>query len=287
MTAVEISRKLPLVGQQLLLLLRSPRQFVLECGGFTRREPTAKELFGWAVAFGTLVLGLYSLALGSPLKKLTEASGVISPGATSSVSADRKRPVSFAGIAWIHGLGLGVHFPEQRPVAEPQLALFQLGAVQVSLDNVVPENVIQTGTPKILLLLYAFVFVLCIHPVARLFRGHGAFRDAIRLGFIFYAFAYLLFTLVVIAATLLLVDLLHLRGLQLSVTWTLFVVIPSLVMVVRCFFGSFSALYGITRKRLIVVGIGTWLTSAFLCPVIFLPLLFAILRFEALWKLIL
>src|SRR5207249_11965734 len=103
MAAVDTLKKLPLVGRQFLLLLRSPRQFVLGPEGFTRSEPTAKEFFAWAIAFGTLVLGLYSLGLGSPLKKVTEASLLISPSTNTAVSADRKEPVSFAGVSWITG----------------------------------------------------------------------------------------------------------------------------------------------------------------------------------------
>jgi len=65
------------------------------------------------------------------------------------------------------------------------------------------------------------------------------------------------------------------------------VMIPMFVVIIRCFFQSFAGLYGITRKRLILVGLGTWVSSAVVCPVVFLPLLFLLLRFESLWKLIL
>jgi len=287
MAAIDTIKKLPAVGRQLLFFLRKPRQFVLAPDGFTRAEPTAKELFAWTIAFGTLVLGLYSLALGSPSKKVTEAALLVPPTTDAVVTSDRKEPVTFAGIAWMLGLGVGVQFPQQRPVTEPQFAVFEMGAVRVGLNNVIPQNVFEKGTPKFLLMLYAFVFVFCLHPVARLFRGRAAFRDALRLGFIFYGCVYLLFALFVVVATLLLVDLLRLRGFPLIIVWITLVMIPMFVVIIRCFFQSFAGLYGITRKRLILVGLGTWVSSAVVCPVVFLPLLFLLLRFESLWKLIL
>jgi hypothetical protein len=287
MAAADILKKLPRVGGQLLFFLRTPEKFVLDPDGFPRGEPSAKEVFGWAVGLGTLILGLYSLVLGSPFVKVTDAIQLLSPVPATSAPAIRDEPVTFAGIEWTLGLGVAISFPQQRRVTEPQLAVFRLGAVQIGVNHVIPKKVLEEGLPKFLLMLYALVFALCLHPVARLFRGKGSFRDSLRLGFVFFGFIYLLFTLFVVVATLVLVDILRLRGLLLFWVWIGVVVIPAFTIVIRCFLGGFSAFYGFTRKRLMLVSLGTIVSSSIVCPIVFLPLLFALLRFEALWKLLL
>jgi hypothetical protein len=288
MAAIDTLKKLPLVGRRLLFLLRMPGKFVLDPNGFRNGDPSAKEIFGWAVSFSALVLGLYSLVLGSPSVKLGDASHLLtSPVPAASAPAIRDKPVTLAGIAWIPGLSLGIYFPEQMRWTDPQLAVFSLGSVQVGINNAIPQKVVEEGLTKFLLLLYALVFVLCLHPVARLFGGKGSLRDSLRLGFIFFGFVCLLGTLFEVVAILLLVDVLRLSGVPLIWVWIGVVVIPVFTIFIRCYFGAFSAFYGITRKKLMLVGLGTYVTSSVVCPIVFLPLLFLLLRFEQLWKLVL
>jgi hypothetical protein len=150
----------------------------------------------------------------------------ITPASVSPTPEVRNKPVTFAGVAWAFGLGVGVAFLEGRSVTEPQLAVFRLGAIRVALNNVVPQNVLEKGTPKFLLMLYASVFVLCLHPIALLFRGTANFRDAFRLGFIFFGACYLLSAVFVVVATLLFVDVLRLGG------------FPVFSIIIRCFAGG-------------------------------------------------
>jgi len=289
MAATDLLKRVPDVGRNALLFYRRPREFVATSA--FRSPLTAKEQFVWSIAFTELIVGLYSLAAGSPMARLWEATGlpqaVSADASAHSRPAERDAPVTFAGISWEFRIGAGVKFPELLPVSEPQRAQFQVGAVEVDLNNVVPLNVVEKGSQKFLLALYALVTALCIYPVARVFRGRASFGDSLRLTFVFYGFSYLLLEIVAVAAVIAFVDVIRLRGLSLILAWFLGVVLPSFGVVLRGFFSGFSELYAITKKQMALVVIGTTISSSIVSPIVFLPLLFLLLRFEPLWKLLL
>ena len=247
MAATDLLKRVPDVGRNALLFFRRPREFVATSA--FRSPLTAKEQFVWSIAFAGLIVGLYSLAAGSPMEQLQEAAGltqaVSADASAHSRPAERDAPVTFAGISWEFRIGAGVRFPELLPVSEPQRVQFQVGAVEVDLNNVIPVNVLEKGSQKFLLALYALVSALCIHPVARVFRGRA------------------------------------------SLAWVLGVVLPGFGVVLRGFFSSFSELYAFTKKQMALVVIGTAISSSLVSPIAFLPLLFLLLRFEPLWKLLL
>lgn len=289
MAATDLLKRVPDVGRNALLFFRRPREFVATSA--FRRPLTAKEQFVWSIAFTALIVGLYSLAAGSPMARLWEAAGlpqaVSADASVHSRPAERDAPVTYAGISWGFRIGAGVRFPELLPVSEPQRAQFQVGAVEVDLNNVVPLDVFEKGSEKFLLALYALVSALCIYPVARVFRGRASFGDTLRLTFVFYGFSYLLLQIVAVAAVTAFVDVIRLRGLSLVLAWFLGVVLPSFGVVLRGFFSGFSELYAITKKQMALVVIGTAISSIIVSPIVFLPLLFLLLRFEPLWKLLL
>jgi hypothetical protein len=286
MAATDLMKRLSAAFSQVRLLATRPREFVVAPEGFASGHPSTTELFGWMVGLGSLLLGLYSFALGSPLEKVLHASHLLAAPNKGVSASLRDERVTFAGIKWMAGLGFGVDFPERRPFVEPQRADFQFGAIKVRLKNVIPQNVMEKSTAKFLLALYAMVFVLCIHPVALAFGGKGTLRDGFRLGFTYCGFLYLLMTVFLVGATLLLVDLLRLEGSPLLIAWTI-VGLPVSALALRSFVLSYSSFYNVTKVRLALVCLGTWVSSSAICPVIFLPLIFAILRFEPLWKAIL
>lgn len=77
-----------------------------------------------------------------------------------------------------------------------------------------------------------------------------------------------------------LLDVLALHGLSFIGWWTALVTIPTFAIAFRCFFSSFSELYQISKKRLIVAGVLGFGVSSLIFPVIFLPLLYVILRLQ-------
>lgn len=204
MAATDLLKRVPDVGRNALLFFRRPREFVATSA--FRSPLTAKEQFVWSIAFAGLIVGLYSLAAGSPMEQLQEAAGltqaVSADASAHSRPAERDAPVTFAGISWEFRIGAGVSFPELLPVSKLQRVQFQVGAVEVDLNNVVPVNVLEKGRQKFLLALYALVSALCIHPVARVFRGRASFGDSLRLTFVIYGFSFLLLQVVVVVAVL-------------------------------------------------------------------------------------
>jgi hypothetical protein len=98
---------------------------------------------------------------------------------------------------------------------------------------------------------------------------------------------WLLSAIMVIAGCMVLLDVLALHGLSFIGWWTALVTIPTFAIAFRCFFSSFSELYQISKKRLIVAGVLGFGVSSLIFPVIFLPLLYVILRLQELWKTIL
>ena len=289
MAATDLLKRVPDVGRNALLFFRRPREFVATSA--FRGPLTAKEQFVWSIAFAAFIVGLYSLAAGSPMERLEEAVGltkaVSADASAHSRPAERDAPVTFAGISWEFRIGAGVRFPELLPFSEPQRAQFQVGAVEVDLNNVVPVNVFEKGSQKFLLALYALASALCIYPVARVFRGRASFGDSLRLTFVIYGFSFLLLQIVVVVAVFVFVDVIRLRGLSLLLAWFLGVVLPGFGVVLRGFFSGFSELYDFTKKQMALVVIGTAISSSLVAPIVFLPLLFLLLRFEPLWKLLL
>jgi 1,4-dihydroxy-2-naphthoate octaprenyltransferase len=69
-------------------------------------------------------------------------------------------------------------------------------------------------------------------------------------------------------------------------TWSFLVIIPVFVVMVRCFFASFSELYSVSKKRLGLIGLGALIVSWAIGPIIFAPAVFLILRFRDLLEVI-
>ena len=149
MAAHPLLNRFSAARKQVLLLLVHPRQFV-SSSGFASGHPPTAELFGWMVACGSILLGLYSLALGSPLEKALKSAHLLGAPRSATPASTRAEPVTFAGLRWMAGSGFGVDFPQRRPFTEPQRADFQFGAVRVRLKNVVPQNVVEKSTAKVL-----------------------------------------------------------------------------------------------------------------------------------------
>ena len=134
---------------------------------------------------------------------------------------------------------------------------------------------------------YCVTTAICLYPAARLLHGQGSFTSATKLTFLYYFSVWLLGSTWVIGAVLVLVDLLRLTRFVLFAAWTALVLIPLLIITIRCFFAAFSEYFAISKKRLTLALIGGAMLSSVASPVVFVPLLYRILRFEPLWKVIL
>ena len=65
------------------------------------------------------------------------------------------------------------------------------------------------------------------------------------------------------------------------------VVIPVFTVLLRCYFAAFSEYYAFRKRRLLIASVGGTAISAVLSPLLFMPILYLIIRFEPLWKTIL
>jgi hypothetical protein len=239
------------------------------------------------VAAGALVWGLSTWAGGSPSAKLEQAVSLsLKPEAEIATRSNNPR-IRLNHVFWEAGFGVGVDFPQSAAKGwnQPQEGVFRMGMGGVVLDNVEPSK-LGGVAGKLMLLVYGFATVASLHWPARMAGARVSFTQELRLGCVFYFYLALLVSVVAALGTFILVDLAQLKGTSISVSWSVLVVIPMFGIALRCFFASFSELYSVTKKRLFLIGMGSALASAVTAPIVFVPLIYLILRFRDLLEVI-
>jgi len=182
-----------------------------------------------------------------------------------------------------------VGLPEAFSKAEnqPQYAVFRMGATEIVVKDFVPSDFSEGTLQTLMLSLYGLAAGICLHGPALLLRGKGDIVTVTKLALLYYFSGWLLGCLWVVIAALLLIDLLHLRGWSLYGAWIIVVVIPFYAVLLRSYFAAFSEYYSFSKKRLFVASVGGAVISSVLSPLLFMPILYLIIRFEPLWKTIL
>jgi hypothetical protein len=290
MSLLSAVKRIPDIGHELILFLGRPRDYVrLIKGDEGDRVVAAREVMGWCIATALLILSLYKLCFGSVTEELQQALGMKrDPSYVNEQSHAQQKP-SIAGIEWKVGFGVGMSAPEaqSKGLDVPQVVIFNLGALDVALDNVVPDHLADASIAALLTMLYALLSALCVHFPARLLGGTGAIYQSYGLAIRYYSFVLLTGSVVVALVAGVLLHVFALTGASLYVCWILLVVMPMAILSVRCFFAVFSEHYGISKKRLFAAGLGSIPLSSAVAPVVLVPLLLILLKAEPLLKVIL
>lgn len=304
MAVSDLMKKIPRVGAEIFLLLRRPRAFVRDSLLVTGEGVSVKELMACALGMAIMLWSIYSYFLESPILRIHRAVGLQPSQVASDPTSSEEKSVRFVGVAWTfryveigeHSVGHGTSFPigfsidfpqlRVRGTNAPQVAVFGAGIGRIIFDNVVPARVGGGAILGLLLLLYALVTTLCLHPPFRAMGIRVPFRESFRLCIAAYSALVLAFATLAIVGSLLLFDVLHLTGLSLIRGWLLLVTIPAWAVGLRAVVTSFSELYGASFRRLSLAMLGAVVLSAIVSPVVFLPLLYLLLRYSVFWSIV-
>lgn len=247
----------------------------------------------------TVVVGLYSLAFGAALEKLTERTSAQVDGASTGAaieatqarvgsiakgeaqpSAERPR---FAALQWARGLHFGLVMPASVPPDRPQKVVFQVGLVNIAFDGVVPRDLGRGALPFLLLVLYGLTLVACVHPMALLLRGRASLRRAVGLGLRHVACGGLLLCVAIVLSLLVLhatlsPSLTNLFGAVLVLSLTAFGT--------RALVLSSAELYGLRKRAVSVAFLGALVLSTAVAPAVLVPGLLVATRYHFLWDLL-
>jgi hypothetical protein len=286
-SVASILKRVPDIGRGLVEFVGRPRRYVANWKLPNTAMPS-KEIIGWCLAASFLIFSAYELAFGSITANLFKAFGLKSPVTTDSAAPKTSRP-TIEHIGWHLGFGVGITFPEAltTPTSQPQIAAFTFGTSEVVLGNAVPDVLVKKPITTLLLGLYGLITILCLHFPARILRGTGYFSEAARLALNYYAYVWLLGSLLAVLAATLLIHLIGLTGISLFVGWVVLVLVPLGVVFVRSFFAMFSEYYALSKKRLFIAGLGSMLLSSLLGPIFLVPCLYLLFWAEPLLRVIL
>jgi len=304
----DVVRSVPTIGHEFVDFYVRPHRAAerrLEPKG----GPAVLAVISWCLALIALLYGLYSVVfhtsvnsrlLGRPktadqprVKQTSDAKPRIEAiyllPKYHEVGIDDEGNVVSRGSS--RHVGVSVLAPEGKAPDEPQRAIVEMGAVTVIVADVVPNRL----RPRVLSLfsiaLLTFCTVLLIYPFARLFGSRPSIEQALDLTAIYYAYGLVLISLFVLVAVLILID-----GFNLDLRSNAFVA-PYLIgqalvtaALVWSFVGVFDYVYSLSFGQLVLSGLGAFalgtVASFVVTPLIFVPLLYLLLRFHDLWAVV-
>jgi hypothetical protein len=310
----EVISDLPELGKDVVKLYLHPRRFVVHWKGLPISHASTKEAVGWSLAFAGLLLTLYKMFFGaSCVAKLSAAAkGLksIQPGPKAQHEASKPRFLRLAvlekqqtvsldasgkiigrGSEW--GIALGIDFPQAsgKDLDEPQIVSFKIGVATIYFGDVIPSSFNSKVPQLFFLILLSMIIAVCIHPVAKLLGGTASFAQAFQIICLLLSFSLVLFSVALVFVTVLFVDILKLRPIALQVAYLGTVLVPGFLTFSRAYFGSYGELYNLSYLRLTIASlggvVGGCLSSYVLAPLVVLPLIYLLLRFQEFWEAIL
>jgi hypothetical protein len=304
----DLVRTLPSIGREFVNFYIRPRRAAERRLG-AKGGPGVLAVVSWCLALVALAYGLYRVVFGTSVSTRLLALPISAQRSNVEASLDTKPRIE--GIYWLPkqiavsrdrqgniighssswSFGVAVVAPEAKPPDQPQHIIVDMGAVTVVTANVVPNRL----RPRVLSLfsiaLLTFGTVLLIYPFARLFGSRPSIETALGVTAIYYAYALLLLGLFILAAVVILID-----GLHLHPTHPAFLApyliggALSLAAAVWSFVGVFGYVYALSVAQLVLAGVGAFalgnVASLVVTPLIFVPLLYVLLRFQDLWDVV-
>lgn len=280
MAATDTLKKLPVRAREMLQLLFRPRVFVTTWKD-QENYTSNKEVLAWSLAFAALLFGLYSALSGSDIVDAVLSAGPMQIPVSRTVESAPKP--KFGGLGWRLGAGVGIDYPESPTKGRngPQMVVFNMGAGQMSVLNVIPSKMGTKVSNLLLLSLYVYFLVLCIYPGFRVWKTQVSFKRTLALTNLYLAAVWAFASALLLIAVLALIHVLRLRGWRFLIAYALVVILPMTVLSIRAFWSGFRTLAGLSRSRFFVSLLIAWCISWVVFPV-FAPFVFAVLQFQAL-----
>lgn len=270
------------VALELWSFVTRPRRVVVQRKACWEKPTSVWAVFGWCSATVIVVLGLYGIVFGSLLTNLSSLGGKTLPPEQQIEDEPQASRIELVrwGLTWRLGVGMQLPHGFKKPVTVPQTALFKFGFTEAVLRNVVPAKLSSGSFPLLAQVLYALLLVLCLYPVARLMGGKASLADSVRVAVLLFSFTALTIVVLVVGCTILTAHIAVLPHWLITVCWLLLVQLPALIVVIRGYFEAFSENFGISRKRLFASSIMAMPVSCVVAPIVFVPALYIVLRFQ-------
>jgi hypothetical protein len=307
----EVLSDLPELGKDVAKLYLHPRRFVIHWKELPGSHISTKAAVGWSLAFAGLLLALYKMLFGTSCYAKLEgaAKGLDSIGPRPTPQHEEAKP-QFLHLAFLDrqetvsqdpsgkimrhssgwSIGLGIEFPQAsvKTLDEPQIASFKIGGFTIYFGNVVPSSFDAKAPQLFFLISLCVIIAVCIHLAAKLLGGTASLVQAFQVICLAVSFSLVLFSIALVLFTVLFVDVLKLRRLPLLMTYVATVLLPGFLTLFRAYLGSYSELYHLSYLRLttaslcgIVIGS---LSSIVVTPLVVLPLIYLLLRFQKFWE---
>ncbi len=278
--AVEILKRAPTIGRDMLRLFWAPKAFAREWKSRTEAPPSNAEVLAWGTGLAAVILSLYALVHGHTITDTLSRTAVV-PIPAMEYKGPAPVP-SISGVFWdFSGGGFGFDYPEYelKGPKQPQTIAFQMGVTTVYLSNAIPERVGEKVPTVLLTVIFIYVALCCVYP-AVLIWNHDV-RPSMSLSFMYLYIAMLfgLLTLFSIVEITILTDGFHLTGWALALATTPVNTILGLLFF-RSFWSAFRTLYGVTRLQFFGSMIFAWGLTAVVLPVT-APVIWLVLRFQS------
>ena len=150
---------------------------------------------------------------------------------------------------------------------ESQTVSFSFGPAVLELSNVNIQNLGKDSYPKIFLFLYAFITVLCLHPPAKFLAKKQSLTNVFRTSVLFFVYVMTITVVIFFAAAVSIVHVFNLTenyGVH-SATGLSGIVFA--VLMIRGFFSIYPKLYGVTKKRMLVILLSGMFVSYVVSPI--------------------
>jgi hypothetical protein len=240
------------------------------------------KIVGSVISLIALLTALYAAMFGSFYSNIQAA--LFDAGPKTLVVSKTTTTSSPKFVDWgVHpGISIGISFPHAGAKAptQPQLVVFSFGAAIFVYEDVIPDKIMSGSSPLLLQLLYGLLLALCLHPFAKMLKGNSSFQASAKYSLLLVSYTLgTAFVMALITATLF-IEFGSLRGLVILLPWSIFVLIPFIVIGARGFFAGFSELYSISKKRVLLASLGAWGLTSIITPIIFWPVIHAVLVFQ-------
>ena|SRR5260370_14313524 len=214
MGAIDITKRIPTLGYQMIYFLLWPKQFVRKFQQGEIKRLSTKEVFGWSIALSIFLFGIYPLIAGhSALEAWNFILGYAKTQEQSHATSSSPQNPTFVKIGFLIGLGAGIDTPEASRLGfdSPQKVIFRAGPGWMLLDNVRPSSLGTKAASTLLLAGCQYFFLLCLYPAARIWHTTTEFRQALWLMNFYVALVWVAGSLLFILLFVVLYDLLRLN----------------------------------------------------------------------------
>ena len=172
----------------------------------------------------------------------------------------------------------------RKASGKPQKMILKAGLLNLYVKDIRPGIFGSKMAMFFLLTAHAAIVSLCLQPAARLMGSVVSLSDAWTFSLVLCSYLFLFISLYVLVGTTLLFDVLRLRRMNcaLRLLWCACVFVP----LARSVWVGYRTLYGVGVGKMFGISTLAFLLSAVVCPLIFIPIFYLMIKFRELLELL-